>query len=89
MAGAKPAADQFNSEPKATLLVQSFGTDAKGNAIQAAKEKDLQRGSVANMTEDAEVLADQGRAIDPLQRLQIPDGHHRRRHPRWRAADPR
>ncbi|MEX2092783.1 MAG: hypothetical protein WD971_08910 [Pirellulales bacterium] len=66
VAGAKPATDQFNSEPKATLLVQSFGTDDKGNAIQAAKEKDMQRGSVANMTEDTEVLADQGRAIDPF-----------------------
>ncbi len=65
VAGAKPATEQFNSEPKATLLIQSFGIDEKGNAIQAAKEKDMQRGSVANMTEDAEVLADQGRAIDP------------------------
>jgi hypothetical protein len=65
VAGAKPATDQFNSEPKTTLLVQSFGTDEKGNAIQAAKEKDLQRGYVANMTADTEVLVDQGRAIDP------------------------
>ncbi len=65
VAGAKPASGQFNSEPKTTLLVQSFGTDEKGNAIQAAKEKDLERGNVANMTEDTEVLADQGRAIDP------------------------
>jgi hypothetical protein len=66
VASAKPATDQFNSEPEAKLLVESFGTDDKGNAIQAAKEKDLHRGSVANMTEDTEVLADQGRAIDPF-----------------------
>ena len=65
IAGAKPATDQFNSEPKTTLLVQSFGSDEKRNAIQAAKEKDFQRGNVANMTADTEVLVDQGRAIDP------------------------
>jgi hypothetical protein len=74
VAGAKPAADQTNSEPKATLLVQSFGEDAKGNAIEAAKEKDLQRGSVANMTEDAEVLVDQGRAIDPVKGFSFQTG---------------
>lgn len=65
VASAKPASDQFNGEPKTTLLVQSFGTDKKNNAIEAAKEKDFQRGSVANMVEDTEVLIDQGRAIDP------------------------
>jgi hypothetical protein len=66
VAGAKPAAaDQPGSEPRATLLVQSFGLDEKRNAIQAAKEKDFQRGNVANMTEDTEVVVDQGRAIDP------------------------
>lgn len=65
VASAKPATDQFNSEPKTTLLVQSFGKDEKGNAIQAAKEKEFQRGGVANMTEDTEVLVDQNRAIDP------------------------
>jgi hypothetical protein len=67
VAGAKPAAEQFNSEPRAILLVQSFGTDEKGNAIQAAIEKKegFQRGNVANLTADTEVLVDQGRAIDP------------------------
>ncbi len=65
VAAAKPASDRFNDEPKTTLLVSSFGNE-RGKAIQAAKEKDFQRGSVANMTEDTEVLADQGRAIDPL-----------------------
>ncbi|MGD9634213.1 MAG: hypothetical protein AB7G28_23605 [Pirellulales bacterium] len=65
VASAKPATEQYNSEPKANLLVQSFGKDAKGNAIQAAKEKEFQRGGVANMTEDTEVLVDQNRAIDP------------------------
>jgi hypothetical protein len=65
VAGAKPAPDPINGEPKAALLVQSFSTDEKNNAIQAAKEKDLQRGAVANMIEDTEILVDQGRAIDP------------------------
>lgn len=65
VASAKPVSDQQNSEPKVTLLVQSFGKDPKGNAIQAAKEKEFARGGVANMTEDTEVLVDQNRAIDP------------------------
>lgn len=65
VAAAKPATDQYNSEPKTSLLVQSFGKDPKGNAIQAAEEKDFARGHVANMTADTEILVDQNRAIDP------------------------
>jgi hypothetical protein len=66
VASAKPAAEGFNTEPSVKLLVESYGTDEKQNAIQVAKEKDFQRGSVANMTEDAERLVEQGRAIDPV-----------------------
>jgi hypothetical protein len=61
----KPASDQITSEPKATLLVQSFAKDAKGNAIQAAEEKEFQRGHVANMTTKTEIVVDQNRAIEP------------------------
>jgi hypothetical protein len=50
--------ERINDEPVAKMLVQSFDIDEKGNAIQAANEKDLRRGSVANMVEDAEYLGD-------------------------------
>jgi hypothetical protein len=66
VAGAKPPSDRANDEPRTTLLVESFGMNA-GKAIQASKEKDFVRGGVANMTEDAEILVDQGRAIDPYE----------------------
>jgi hypothetical protein len=66
VAAAKPASERLNDEPSTTLLVESFGSDDKGKATRAAKEKDFKRGSVANMTEDAEILVDQGRAIDPM-----------------------
>jgi len=52
------APERINDEPVAKLLVQSFDIDEKGNAIQAANEKELRRGFVANMTEDAEYLGD-------------------------------
>ena len=66
VASAKPASDRANDEPTTKLLVESFGLDGN-KSIQAAEEKDFQRGSVANMVEDTEVLADQGRAIDPYE----------------------
>ena len=53
-----------NSEPDIMLLVESFGADDKGKAVQAAKEAEFRRGSVANMTKDAEILVEQGRFID-------------------------
>lgn len=64
VAAAKPASDRANDEPATTLLVESFGVDEKGKATQAAKEEDFRRGSVANMTKDADILVEQGRAID-------------------------
>jgi hypothetical protein len=60
VASAKPASDRFNDEPVATLLVESFGSDDKGKAVQAAQEEDFRRGSVANMVKDAEVLISGG-----------------------------
>jgi hypothetical protein len=50
--------ERINDEPVAKMLVQSFDIDEKGNAIQAANEKELRRGAVANMVEDAEYLGD-------------------------------
>jgi hypothetical protein len=64
VASAKPASERANDEPATTLLVESFGVDEKGKATQAAKEEDFRRGSVANMTKDADILVEQGRAID-------------------------
>ena len=75
VASAKPASDKsFNTEPRATLLVQSFGIGEKGNAIQAAEEEDFQRGAVANMVKDSEVLVDQNRAIDPIDDFRFKTG---------------
>lgn len=54
------------SEPEVTLLVQAFGVDESGKPIQTAKEKDLRRGSIANMTEEAEVLGGGGEYIDKM-----------------------
>ncbi len=51
-----PSAEKVNDEPIAKLLVESFDVDDKGNAIQAAVEKDFRRGAVANITEDAEYI---------------------------------
>lgn len=70
----KPAAtEKFNDEPSAKLLVESFDADENGNAIQAAKEKDLFRGSVANMVADAEYLGD-GPWIDTHEKFKFVTG---------------
>lgn len=75
LAEATPAnPERFNDEPTAKLLVQSFGVDDKGNAIQAAKEESFRRGAVANMTNKAEHLVDGGRAIDPIKTYQYHTG---------------
>jgi hypothetical protein len=60
------AAGSLNATPSVTLLVQSFDVDPQGKPIQAAKEKEFQRGSVANMTEKkVEILIKRG-MIDSL-----------------------
>jgi len=74
VASTKPASDKFNDEPSATLLVESFGTDDKGNAIQVAEEESFHRGSVANMTKDTKVLVEGGRAYDPVSRFPFRTG---------------
>ena len=53
-----PSAEKFNDEPIAKLLVESFDVDEKNNAIQAAKEREFRRGSVANMVDKADYLGD-------------------------------
>lgn len=59
-----PTADKVGDEPSVTLLVDSFDSDQKGNAIQAAKKHDFRRGNIANMTEEAEYLGEGGLWID-------------------------
>ena len=59
-----PTGKTFNDEPTATLLVESFDLDEEGNAIHAAKEKELRRGYVANMVEETEYITPDGRSID-------------------------
>jgi hypothetical protein len=53
-----PAAEKVNDEPIATMLVEAFDVDATGSPIQTAVERDLRRGYVANMVQDAEYLID-------------------------------
>jgi hypothetical protein len=53
-----PAAEKVNDEPTATMLVEAFDVDATGSPIQTAVERELRRGFVANMVQDAEYLVD-------------------------------
>jgi hypothetical protein len=72
IATAEVAAEgSFNSTPSVTLLVQSFDVDSQGKPVQAGKEKEFQRGSVANMTEKkVEILIKRG-MIDLLDSFQF------------------
>jgi hypothetical protein len=45
----------------------SFAKDEDGNAIFAAKEKELRRGFVANSIEETEYLVSDGRSIDTIE----------------------
>ena len=61
-----PASDrQANSEPSVRLLVKSFDLDEEGKAIQAAIEEEFRRGSVMNLTRDAETVV--GPYIDKIE----------------------
>lgn len=75
LAQVKAASDEkFNDEPTATLLVHSFDTDDEGNAIQAAIEKELRRGNVANMVEKVEYLVTAPLAIDTREAFRFVTG---------------
>jgi hypothetical protein len=70
-----PAPGNFNDEPSATLLVESFDVDAENNAIQAAREVDLRRGSVANLTaRKQEYLGPDGTWIDEVESFKFHTG---------------
>jgi hypothetical protein len=47
---------QFNSEPSVRMLVKSFDLDEDGKPVQAAIEEEFRRGSVMNLTKDAETI---------------------------------
>jgi hypothetical protein len=70
-----PSDKVFNDEPRLKLLVESFGIDDKtGKAMQVSLEKEFRRGWVANLTEDAEVLVDQNRFIEPVDSFKFRTG---------------
>lgn len=58
LAGVKLASpEKFNDEPSASLLIEAFAIDEKGNAMKAAtEEQNFRRGSVANLVKDTEYL---------------------------------
>ena len=58
LAGVKlPSPEKVNDEPSASLLIEAFALDEKGNAIKAAtEEQNFRRGSVANLIKDTEYL---------------------------------
>jgi hypothetical protein len=74
VASAKPATDKFNDEPSTSLLVESFGNDEKGNAVQVAEDENFHRGNVANMTKDTKMLVEQNRAYDPVPKFPFRTG---------------
>lgn len=60
---AKPAGRRAGSEGEVNLLVQSYKLDETRRAIKGATEETFRRGSVMNLTTDAEVLSSDGRWI--------------------------
>ena len=74
VASAKPATDKFNDEPSTSLLVESFGNDEKGNAVQVAEDENFHRGNVANLTKDTKMLVEQNRAYDPVPKFPFRTG---------------
>jgi hypothetical protein len=76
LAGAKPTAPgRISDEPSVKLLVESFDFDEKGNAIQAATQRDFQRGFVANLvTKNQEYLGPGGQWIDKLESFKFYTG---------------
>jgi hypothetical protein len=75
VAESSPPREGYYSEPAATMLVQSFGLDERGNAMQASTEiEGVRRGSVMNFTGDVETLVDQGRYIETIEDFTIDTG---------------
>jgi hypothetical protein len=75
LASAKPSAAKLsNDEPSATLLVEAFDLDEKGNAVHAGIEKELRRGFVANSIEEAEYVTPDQRSIDKMDSFKFMTG---------------
>lgn len=66
IADAKGVSEKLsNDEPSVAMLVRSFSVGEDGQAFQAAKKEDgFRRGSVANMTDDVEIITEGNRYID-------------------------
>lgn len=62
----KPPSDKvYNAEPSIELLVEAYDVDNDGKAMQAETKEEFHRGSVANMTKDAEILVQRNQFIEP------------------------
>ncbi len=66
--------DDYYSEPSAKMLVESFGIDERGNAMQASTEIEARRGAVMNYVGDVDTLVDQGRYIEIVEDFTVDTG---------------
>lgn len=65
----------YYTEPEATMLVESFSVDERGNAMQGSIELPAtRRGAVMNYLGTVEVLVEQGRFIDKIDNFAIDTG---------------
>jgi hypothetical protein len=75
VAESKPPRAGYYTEPEATMLVESFSVDPKGNAMQGSIEMPAtRRGAVMNYTGPVEVLVQQGRMIEKVENFPIDTG---------------
>ncbi len=75
LADAKAASDRvFNDEPSVDLLVESFDVDDTGRGMQASIEETFRRGSVVNLTEDAEILVNRNQDLQKVDSFKFRTG---------------
>ncbi|WP_442482450.1 hypothetical protein [Aeoliella sp. SH292] len=75
VAESKPPRTGYYTEPEATMLVESFSVDPKGNAMQGSIEMPAtRRGAVMNYQGPVEVLVQQGRMIEKVENFPIDTG---------------
>lgn len=74
VAESDPPRSGYYAEPQATMLVESFGIDERGNATQASKEIEARRGAVMNFQGEVEALVERGRFIEKLEDFTLDTG---------------
>lgn len=74
IAESDPPRNGYYTEPQATLLVESFGIDERGNPTQASKEIEARRGAVMNFSGEVEALVERGRFIEKLDDFELYTG---------------